>query len=379
MGPLAGVRVLEVRSIGPGPYAGMLLGDLGAEVIVVERSRQALGLSPPATLDVTMRNKKSIALDLKNPHGLETLLTLVADVDVLIEGFRPGVAERLGFGPDVCQGRNASLVYGRVTGWGQTGPLKDVAGHDINYIALTGALAAIGDAESPAVPLNIVGDYAGGSLFLVIGILAALTEAQRSGKGQVVDAAITDGTASLMSLFHSLSAMGVWSTKRRSNLLDGGAPFYGVYGTADERHIAIGALEPKFYAELIVRLGLPAADFEPQLDAAHWATREHDLARLFRSKTRDEWCALLDGTDVCFAPVLDHTEAPAHSHLKARGTYVDVAGMTQPAPCPRFSRTSPDPPTPARAEGSDTEAVLREFGFSDEAIATLNAHGAIVQ
>ncbi len=379
MGPLAGVCVLEVRSIGPGPYAGMLLGDLGAEVIVVERSRQALGLSPPATLDVTMRNKKSIALDLKNPHGLETLLTLVADVDVLIEGFRPGVAERLGFGPDVCQGRNASLVYGRVTGWGQTGPLKDVAGHDINYIALTGALAAIGDAESPAVPLNIVGDYAGGSLFLVIGILAALTEAKRSGKGQVVDAAITDGTASLMSLFHSLSAMGVWSTKRRSNLLDGGAPFYGVYGTADERHIAIGALEPKFYAELIVRLGLPAADFEPQLDAAHWATREHDLARLFRSKTRDEWCALLDGTDVCFAPVLDHTEAPAHSHLKARGTYVDVAGMTQPAPCPRFSRTSPDPPTPARAEGSDTEAVLREFGFSDEAIATLNAHGAIVQ
>ncbi|MEO1326481.1 MAG: CaiB/BaiF CoA-transferase family protein [Pseudomonadota bacterium] len=375
-GPLAGLRVIEVRGIGPGPYAGMVLADLGADVVVVERASSPSGLAPPAAADAHMRGKRSIALNLKSPDGVEALLKLVETSDALLEGFRPGVAEKLGFGPETCLKRNSRLVYGRVTGWGQTGPLSGAAGHDINYISLTGALAAIGITEKPTIPLNLIGDYAGGSLFLVVGMLAALLEASTSGRGQVVDAAITDGSAHLMSLFHTLGSLGVWRTNRSANLLDGAAPFYDVYRTADNEFVSIGSLEPQFFALLVERLSLDPELFSNQHDSRRWPEMRDALERVFLSKTRAEWSELLEGSDVCFAPVHNFEEAPEHSHNRERETYVDVGGLVQPAPAPKFSETKPATPAPPRPEGSDTRALLVEIGFSNSEVDQLVATGA---
>ena len=377
MGPLSGVRVIEMKGIGPGPYAGMLLADMGAEVIVVERSTQAGGIGAPSVMDPNCRGKKSIVINVKTAEGLETLLALIETADVLIEGYRPGVAERLGFGPEVCLQRNRKLVYGRMTGWGQTGPLAQAAGHDINYISLTGSLAAIGDAKNPVIPLNLIGDYAGGSLFLIMGVLAALYECKTSGRGQVVDAAITDGSASLMTMFHGLANLGAWSPGRAANFLDGAAHYYNTYKTRDEKFVSIGSIEPQFYALLIERAGLDADTFAAQNDPANWPQLKQQLADVILTKTRDEWCDLLEGSDVCFAPVLDYTEAPSHPHNVARETYIEVGGITQPAPAPRFSRSSCATPAAPPPEGANTDAVLAACGFDAEKIAALKQSGAV--
>ena len=376
MGPLAGITVIELKGIGPGPYAGMLLADMGADVIVVERSAAHAGIGPPADRDVHGRGKQSIVLNLKSDAGLEALLDLVASADMLLEGNRPGVAERLGFGPDACFARNPRLIYGRVTGWGQNGPLAHAAGHDINYLSLTGALAAIGDATKPAIPLNLIGDYAGGSLFLVIGLLAAYIESQSSGQGQVVDAAITDGSASLMSMFHGLAALGAWTPRRGSNLLDGGAHFYNVYETADSKFVSVGAIEPQFYRLLVEKAQLDPEAFADRDDAAQWPSRTQALARVFRARTQQEWCELLEGTDACFAPVIDFAEAPRHPHNRARESYVEIGGVVQPAPAPRFSRSACETPQQPVAAGSDTASVLTGLGYSDEKIRALRTSGA---
>lgn len=375
MGPLAGQKVIEVKGIGPGPYAGMLLADMGADVIVVERPMTHTGIAPPSESDIHGRGKRSIVLDLKQAAGIEVLLRLADTADMLLEGNRPGVAERLGFGPDTCLGRNPGLVYGRVTGWGQSGPLAGAAGHDLNYIALTGVLAAIGGKKGPALPLNLIGDYAGGSLFLVIGMLAALVESKSSGSGQVVDAAIVDGSASLMSLFHGLHALGRWCPRRRSNLLDGAAPFYNVYETADRKYIAIGPLEPKFFAMLLDALDIDTSETGDQFDVSQWPALSARLAGAFRGRTRSEWCERLEGSDVCFAPVLDYTEAPNHPHNRARETYVEIGGVEQPAPAPRFSRTKSARPQPPHAAGADTAVILAEAGFSEDEVDALATAG----
>jgi alpha-methylacyl-CoA racemase len=377
MGPLAGLKVIEMKGIGPGPYAGMLLADMGAEVIVVERSAAPQSIASPSDQDVNSRGKQSIVLNLKTPAGLATLLRMVEQADVFFEGYRPGVAERLGFGPDVCLQRNPGLVYGRMTGWGQTGPLATVAGHDINYISLTGSLAAIGDADKPVPPLNLVGDYAGGSLFLVMGILAALFERQGSGQGQVIDSAIVDGSASLMSMFYTLGRLGLWSARRHANMLDGGAHFYDTYETADGKFVSIGSIEPQFYALLLEKAHLDPEVFKDQHDPAQWPQLKQRLVDVFRTRTRQQWCEILEGTDVCFAPVLDFIEAPQHPHNQARHTYIDIDGLQQPAPAPRFSRSDCDLPSPPPAEGADTQAVLRQWGFSAEAIDELQRTGAL--
>ncbi len=377
MGPLAGLKVIEMKGIGPGPYAGMLLADLGAEVTVVERSSQPGGLSPSSQTDVNARGKRSIALDVKHPQGREVLLNLIGTADVFFEGFRPGVAERLGVGPDICLALNPRLVYGRLTGWGQHGPLAQTAGHDINYIAISGVLAAIGGAEGPVPPLNLVGDYAGGSLFLVMGILAALYEAQRSGTGQVIDAAITDGAANLMSVFHGWAELGLWSGQRQSNLLDGAAPHYTVYATADDKFVSVGALEPQFFAQLIDKAGLDAGEFDQPPAPSRWPQLKQQLRTLFKQRTQKEWCDLLEGTDACFAPVLDFTEAYAHHHNRARKTFIHVNGIRQPAPAPRFSRSTCDQPSAPHAEGEDTEAILKSAGYSEAEIVELRESGAL--
>ena len=377
MGPLAGIRILEMKGIGPGPYAGMLLADMGAEVVVVERSSKQQGIAMPSSLDPNSRGKKSIALDLKHPGGLGTLLTLVESADVLFEGYRPGVAERLGFGPEVCLQRNPALVYGRMTGWGQTGPLAQAAGHDINYIALTGSLAAIGGPDRPIVPLNLIGDYAGGSLFLVMGILAALIEVQKSGRGQVIDAAMTDGSASLMTMFHGLAHLGAWKNQRGANMLDGGAHYYDVYETSDGKFVSIGSIEPRFYALLIEKAGLDPDVFKEQHNNKKWPELKRKLSDLFKTKTRDQWCQIMQGTDICFAPVLDYTEAAEHPHNRARGTFINIDGVTQPAPAPRFSRTECETPSTPHAEGSDTDAILGDWGFDPELIDSLRRSGAL--
>lgn len=373
MGPLAGLKVIEIKGIGPGPYAGMLLADLGAEVITVSRPSDASAL--PSEKDIACRGKLSIALDLKSDSGISTLLTLVEQADVLFEGFRPGVAERLGFGPETCQQRNPRLVYGRMTGWGQTGPLATSAAHDINYISLVGAQAAIGTADQPIPPLNLLGDFGGGSLFLVVGILSALFEAQKSGQGQVVDAAITDGVASLMGIAYSLSNIGAWSS-RGSNFIDGSAPYYTNYETADGKFVSVGPLEPHFYKLLIEKLDLDDSLVSAQGDSKRWPELRDQLATAFKSKTRDEWSAILEGTDVCFAPVLDIYEAPDHPHNKARETFINIDGNIQPAPAPRFSRSLPDLPSAPSPDGSDTRTVLADWGFSETAIQALIDKGA---
>ena len=379
MGPLHGLRVVELASIGPGPMCAMLLADLGADVIRIDRLEPSgLGVPMNQRFDVNARSRRSAALDLKSAAGRDAVLRIVERADVLIEGFRPGVAERLGLGPADCQARNPRLVYGRMTGFGQTGPLAHAAGHDLNYIALTGALDAIGPAGgAPVPPLNLVGDYGGGALYLAFGLMAALFERQSSGRGQVVDAAMVDGAASLMSMFHGMLAAGGWPGQRGENLLDGGAPFYGVYETADGKHVSIGSLEPKFYAEMVKRLGLDERFLRLQGDASQWPALREAIAAAVRTRTRDEWSALLEGTDVCFAPVLALGEVHRHPHAVARGTYVEVAGVVQPGPAPRFDRSVPDHPRPAPAVGAHTAEVLAECGFAEADIDSLRSAGVI--
>lgn len=334
VGPLTGFRVVEFAGIGPGPFACMMLADMGAEVITLDR----LGANKNRK-SATGRGRKIVELDLKDKDALEQTLDLLEHADALIEGFRPGVMERLGLGPDVVQLRNPRLVYGRMTGWGQDGPLAQAAGHDINYISVTGALAAIGTTERPVPPLNLVGDFGGGALYLVVGLLAALLETKRSGKGQVVDAAMCDGAASLMTMFFDFAAADRWSGERESNFLDGGAHFYNVYQCACGHFISIGSIEPQFYKLLRQLAGLPDQAFDAQMNREAWPSLKQRLAETFRTKTRDEWCAIMEGTDVCFAPVLDLSEAPRHPHMAARRTFVERHGAMQPAPAPRFSRT----------------------------------------
>ncbi|MFD4131040.1 CaiB/BaiF CoA transferase family protein [Streptomyces goshikiensis] len=361
-GPLAGVRVVELAGIGPGPFAAMLLADLGADVVRVDRPGGG-GLAIDPAYDVTNRNKRSVLIDLKSAEGPERVLELVERADVLIEGFRPGVAERLGVGPADCHARNPKLVYGRMTGWGQEGPLAHSAGHDIAYIAVTGALGMIGNpGEPPAVPANLVGDYAGGSLYLVIGVLAALQHARTpGGAGQVVDAAIVDGTAHLTAMIHGMVAAGGWQDRRGANLLDGGCPFYGTYETSDGQYMAVGALEQQFYDEFVRLLGI-AEEAPARGDMARWGELREAVAARFKARTRAEWTAVFEGTDACVAPVLSLREAPEHPHLAARGTFTDFGGITQPAPAPRFSAT-PTAVTGGPAQpGADTDAVAADWG-----------------
>jgi alpha-methylacyl-CoA racemase len=381
-GPLHGLKVVEMVGIGPGPFCAMMLSDMGAQVIRIDRKSAAAsgaksrGMEP--RFDVLARGRRSIALDLKAPEGQQVALELIAQADALVEGFRPGVMERLGLGPDVCLERNPRLVYGRMTGWGQTGPLAQAAGHDLNYIALSGMLHAIGRAgEPPPPPLNLIGDFGGGAMMLAFGIVCALLEAKQSRRGQVVDAAMTDGSALLGALMYGMKAGGRWTTVRDANLLDGAAHFYATYECADGKYIAIGSIEPQFYAELLKHTGIDDDAFKPQMDPRAWPELKRNLAAQIKTKTRDEWCKAMEGTDVCFAPVLDMNEAPLHPHNQARKTFVDINGVTQPAPAPRFSRTAAAVQSPPAAAGEHSEAVLREWGFSDDRLAGLKARGIV--
>lgn len=374
-GPLAGLRVVELAGIGPGPFAAMLLADLGAEVLRVDRPEG--GSAVPAELDAFRRGRRSVILDLRRPEGKRAVLDLVARADVLIEGNRPGVAERLGVGPDECWQRNPRLVYGRMTGWRQEGPLAHSAGHDISYLAITGALHAIGNrGEAPTVPLNLVGDFGRGSLYLVIGVLAAVFEAARSGRGPVVDAAIVDGAASLTTLMHSLIAAGRWRDERGVNMLDGGMPWYDVYETADGKHMAVGSIEPKFYAEFVRLLGVDS-DESQRADADARPLLREQIGKAFASRTRAEWTEVFEGTDACVAAVLGLTEAPHHPHNVARGTFIEVGGVTQPAPAPRFSRTPAAVRRGPVAPGTDTRDALTDWGVRD--VDELLASGAAGQ
>ncbi|MGH0032918.1 MAG: CaiB/BaiF CoA transferase family protein [Myxococcota bacterium] len=377
MGPLAGLKLLEIAGIGPGPYCAMVLADMGAEVVRIVRPGPAPYGDRPAG-DLLSRGRRSIGVDLKHPDGVKTVLDLVARADGLFEGFRPGVMERLGLGPDACLERNPRLVYGRMTGFGQDGPLAHAAGHDINYIALAGVLAHIGRKDQPPTPpINLVGDFGGGGLLLAFGMVCALLERVRSGRGQVVDAAMVDGAAALMTIFHSAHQTGFWSDERGTNMLDGGAPFYDAYETADGKYVSIGSIEPQFYAELLERTGLAGEDLPAQLDGEGWPRVRARLEEVFRSKTRDEWCAILEGSDVCFAPVLTMAEAREHPHNRARGLFVEVDGVAQPRPAPRFSRTDSaiqSPPAPAAAH---TDEVLTDWGFDASEVAKLRETGAI--
>jgi len=377
-GPLAGVRVVEMVGIGPCPFAAMMLADMGAEVIRIDR-KAAPGADNPYPMlgtrhDVMARGRRSLALDLKQPAGRLAALRLVERADVLLEGFRPGVMERLGLGPDVCLERNPKLVYGRVTGWGQDGPLAQAAGHDINYVALSGMLHTMGRAgEAPAPPLNLVGDFGGGGMMLAFGVLCAVLAARNSGQGQVVDAAMTDGAALLGSMMYGLRSHGAWSDEREANLLDGGAPFYDTYACSDGKFISVGAIEPQFFARLLALAGTVDEGFAQRWDKAQWPQQKARLAALFASRTREEWCRLLEGTDVCFAPVLDMAEAPRHPHNAARRTFVEIDGVTQPAPAPRFSHTVPPTPAAPSSPGQDSESILRDWGFTAESIEALRA------
>jgi alpha-methylacyl-CoA racemase len=375
-GPLAGIRVVEMVGLGPCPFAAMMLADMGAEVIRIDRKTTPGADNPFPMLgtkfDVMARGRRSLALDLKQPAAKEVVLQLLDKADVVLEGFRPGVMERLGFGPDVCHARNPKLVYGRITGWGQHGPLAQSAGHDLNYIALTGMLHAMGRADTPpAPPLNLVGDFGGGGMMMAFGVVCAVLEARGSGKGQVVDAAMTDGAALLGAMLYGLRAFGSWSDGREANLLDGGAPFYDSYACADGKFITIGSLEPQFYALLLKLTGADDPVFRAQMDHHQWPQMKARFTALFKTRSRDAWCAVLEGTDACFAPLLDMAEAPAHPHNQARGTFIEVDGVTQPAPAPRFSRSAPQVSAAASRPGADSDAVLADWGWSADAIAAL--------
>jgi alpha-methylacyl-CoA racemase len=378
-GPLEGIRIVEIAGIGPGPFCAMMLADQGAEVLRVDRAERAkLPRLPGPNLDLLNRGRRSVAVDLKSPAGVEVVLRLVDRADALIEGFRPGVMERLGLGPDACLSRNPRLVYGRMTGWGQVGPLAKAAGHDLNYIALTGALHAIGRPDSPPPPpLNLVGDFGGGGLLLAYGITCALLERVRSGKGQVVDAAMVDGAAALMAIIYGAHASGWWRDERMANMLDGGAHFYDCYETKDGKYVSIGSIEPQFYAQLLEKVGLAGEDLPKQMDRAGWAKTKERLAGIFKTRTRDEWCARMEGSDVCFAPVLSLAEAPDHPHLRARGTFVEVEGVRQPGPAPRFGRTQARIERPPANAGEHTDEALADWGFGDHELATLRKDGAI--
>ena len=376
MGPLAGIRVIELEAIGPGPFCGMMLADMGADVILVDRAADpGLGLDRERWSDVMLRGRRSLTLDLKSPQGTAALLALVERADALIEGFRPGVLERLGLGPDVLLARNARLVVGRVTGWGQSGPLSLRAGHDIDYIARTGLLHAIGTAEAPVVPVNVVGDFGGGGMLLAFGVACALLEARSTGRGQVVDAAMVDGTALLATMFHGLTAAGRWSGQRADNILDGAAPWYGTYETRDGGFVAVGAIESKFYAELLRGLRLDAHALPAQHDRSGWPAVRQRFAEAFRTRTRDEWMQVFGGSDACVAPVLTFEEARADRHARSRGAYVAVAGVEQPAPAPRLSRTPGAVRGPPPERGGGGAAALRDWGFTVEDIARLRQMG----
>jgi len=379
-GPLSGVKVLELAGVGPGPFCGMMLADMGADVLRVDRSQASdLGLPVDPKYDIISRGRRSIALDLKQPESIQTVLDLAAKADVLIEGFRPGVTERLGLGPDACFARNPRLIYGRITGWGQDGPLAHAAGHDLNYIALTGALHAIGcEGDAPVPPLNLVGDFGGGGMYLAFGIACALYEARASGKGQVIDAAMTEGAASLMGMFYGHLAAGKWEDRRGVNAIDGGAPWYGVYETADAKHVAIGSIEGRFFAELLKRLGLDPRALPGQHDRKRWPELRAAFATVFKGKTRDDWCREMEGSDVCFAPVLSLIEAPKHPHNQARGAFVEVDGVTQPAPAPRYSRTPGAIPRGVPQRGEGGAKALAEWGFSMSEIEHFRARGALM-
>ncbi|MFO0996794.1 MAG: CaiB/BaiF CoA-transferase family protein [Alphaproteobacteria bacterium] len=379
MGPLKGLKVVELAGIGPGPFCAMLLSDMGAEVIRIDRREPSgLGVQRPHRLDLLNRGRRSIAVDLKHPKGVDTVLRLAASADALIEPFRPKVAERLGVGPEECWKRNPRLVYGRMTGWGQTGPLAEVAGHDLNYIALSGALHAIGPKDGrPVPPLNLVGDYGGGALYLAFGIMAAVWEAQRSGKGQVVDVAMVEGAASLATGFWGMMAAGMWTETRESNILDGAAPFYGTYETKDGKYVSLGSIEAKFYTLMLEKLGLAGETLPKQMDKSSWSALRARVASIIKTKTRDEWCQIMEGTDVCFAPVLSFSEAPNHPHNKARGSFVEIDGIVQPAPAPKFSRTKSAVQRGPAEPGEHTEEALRDWGFSADEIAALSKAGAI--
>jgi alpha-methylacyl-CoA racemase len=375
MGPLKGLKIIEMAGIGPGPFCGMVLADLGVEIIRVDRA-SAIGTG--SKQDAANRGKKSIAVDLKSEEGVEVVLKLVETADAIFEGFRPGVMERLGLGPDVCLERNERIVFGRMTGWGQEGPLANAAGHDINYISLTGALAAIGRPGSPPVPpLNLIGDFGGGGMLLALGLLAALLESKESKKGQVVDAAMTDGSALLMTMIYSMYSSGMWKTSMGSNLLDGGSHFYDTYECKDGKFISLGSIEPQFYALLCQIAELDESIFGKQMSRDSWPEQKEAIKKIILDKTRDEWCELMEGTDVCFAPVLDMSEAPKHPHNIERKTFIDLEGVTQPAPAPRFSRTEPEVVSSPSVVGEHTDEVLTSIGFSDEDINTLKTSGAV--
>ena len=375
MGPLSGTKIIELAGIGPGPFCGMLLADMGAEVIRIDRPQTGSSKRPR---DVLGRGRKSIAVNLKSDSGRELVLKLCESADALFEGYRPGVTERLGVGPQDCMGRNERLVYGRMTGWGQDGPLSQAAGHDINYIALAGALHAIGEpGGKPVPPLNLVGDFGGGGMYLAFGLVCALLEARQSGKGQVVDVSMVEGSASLMAMFFSMMASGVFSMERGANMLDGGAHFYGTYETKDGKYISLGSIEPQFYAELVEKSGVDPQLFSTQMDASGWVARKADLTQVFLAKTRDEWCQIMEGSDVCFAPVLALDEVHKHPHNQARKTFVEVDGFTQPAPAPRFSRTEVAVAGGARIPGEDSRQLLADLGYDDAAIDNLIADGAV--
>ena len=378
-GPLAGLRIIEVAGLGAGPYCGMMLADMGAEVLRVERMP-----APPQLPDPLARSRRSVALDLKQPDGVAALLRLVEGADALFEGFRPGVAERLGFGPETCLERNPRLVYGRMTGWGQDGPLAPRAGHDLNYIALSGALHSIGvQGGKPVPPLNLVGDFGGGGLLLAFGMVCALLERERSGRGQVVDAAMLDGAISMMAMFCGFRAMGLFDDAPGSTLLGGAAHFYDTYETSDGRFVAVAPIEPEFYAEFLDRMGVDRGRFLPhgfrvgRMDSSQWDALKRELAAVFRTRTRDEWCAVFADSDACVTPVLGLSEAPHHPHNVARRNFVEVGGVMQNAPAPRFSRSATDLPSPQRRPGADTRAVLGEAGYDAAALAALAEAGVI--
>ncbi len=377
MGPLTGVRIVEFAGLGPGPFAGMMLADMGAEILRIERRGGGLKPADP-TRDIPARGRKSITLNLKEPGATEAALRLIEQADALIEGYRPGVMERLGLGPEVCHARNSALVYGRMTGWGQTGELAQAAGHDLNYIALSGALWAMGEADrKPMPPLNLLGDFGGGGMFLAFGMVCALLHAKQSGQGDIVDAAISDGTAALMAPVYGYQAMGGWKNERQSNRLDGGAPYYGTYECKCGGWITLGAIEPQFYALFMQTLGLNEGHFGDRHDQSKWPDMRTAVAAVFAEKTRDEWCVVMEGTDICFAPVLSMAEAPEHPHNRSRGTFVFENGMVQPAPAPRFANAPAELPSPPPAKGQHNDTALLDWGFSQAEISGMLKNGML--